>query len=88
MTAPFQWIGLDWNVSFKLSFSTSVSTTLGWTEGCNFFNPIKYAPNAQLYALFYDMNDDTGATSTVVHVWFMGWCESKTGEGAYLCPGS
>jgi YVTN family beta-propeller protein len=87
ITAPFQWAGVDWNLSYKLGYSTSISSSLAWTEGCNFFNPVKQSPNPTLYALFYYLNDDTGKASTVVHVWFMGWCATQTDEGAPVCPG-
>jgi hypothetical protein len=86
ISAPIQWAGLTGSLSFKVSYSMSVSTSLGWTVGCNFYNPIDQS-NTALWALFYYLNDDTGVASTAVHVWFMGWCATASGEGVDLCPG-
>ena len=86
ISIPIQWEGITATPSYQQSFSTSVSTSLGWTVGCNFYNPVNSAPNPNDYALFYYLNDDTGSSSTFVHVWFMGWCEEQSGEDAYACP--
>ena len=86
LSIPFAWDGISGALSFKLSNSIAVSTTLGWTVGCHFYNPID--PAYPTYdALFYYFNADTGVSSTVVHTWFMGWCAPTIGESLPECPG-
>jgi DNA-binding beta-propeller fold protein YncE len=87
LTIPIEWEGINGSLSYSSTVKTSITTSLSWTEGCGFFNPIHHAPNPNLYALFLYFKEDTGAPSTFVHVWFEGWCERVAHEGAYHCPG-
>jgi len=84
---PLEWGGASVTPSIQLSYSTTITTQSGYNEACSFaYTTDPSGHQGEPY--FYYYNEDTGVSSSVVHVWLEGWCNwnNNPNNPEQTCP--
>lgn len=71
-----QWDGLSATPSAGLTYTTTVTTQSSYVETCDF----AYIADPSGHGgapYYYWYNEDSGAASSVLHVWLEGWCNNN-----------
>ena len=80
---PIKFGGVSGNINVGLGYSTTITTQVQYYESCSFAYVTDPSGNGGA-PYFYWFNEDTGTSSSVVHVWLEGWCGGRGGE--QVCP--